>query len=635
MEKKKAKTLCKKSISLLLALLLVLTAIPLGGLTAFAETSGDFEYFVVSRTDKTCEIIDYTGSAKHLDIPSKIDGYTVTSIGESAFAKNHLITNITIPDSVTHIRYNAFQDCISLTDITIPNNVTSIAYGTFINCTSLTSVTIPDSVTSIEGSAFRSCTALIDITIPDSVTEIGLEAFYNTSYYNTKSNWENEVLYIGKYLIKAKSTVSGAYTVRTGTKTIAVEAFKNCTSLTNITIPDSVTSIAYGTFMNCSSLTGVTIPDSVTSIGSSAFQNCTSLTSITIPDSVTSIGNSAFQSCTSLTNITIPDSVTSIGINAFQHCTVLTDITISNSVTSIGGFAFNDCTSLTSITIPDSVTSIESCTFAGCTALTDITIPDSVTNIESDAFYNTAYYNTESNWGNGVLYIGKHLIKAKSTVSGAYTIHTGTKAIAKEAFENCTSLTSITISESVTSIGDWTFNGCTALKNIFVDAGNVNYSDIDGVLFNKDATELIRCPEGKSGSYTIPDSVTRIGYDAFENCIALTGVTIPESVTSIGNGAFRYCKALTIYGFSGSYAESYAKRNGIPFVVIGKQEIMGDMNADGKINAVDARWALQSASGVRTLSDEQFAAADVNGDGKITAVDARWILQAASGVRVL
>ena len=149
-------------------------------------------------------------------------------------------------------------------------------------------------------------------------------------------------------------------------------AFCECSSLTSITIPDSVTEIGCAAFSVCSNLTSITIPDSVTSIGSSAFAACSSLTSITIPDSVTSIGNCAFQVCTSLTSITIPDSVTSIGDEAFQACSSLTSITIPNSVTSIGYCAFNGCSSLTSITIPDSVTSIGAHAFAGCSSLTDI-----------------------------------------------------------------------------------------------------------------------------------------------------------------------------------------------------------------------------------------------------------------------
>ena len=239
-------------------------------------------------------VSDYFGTETEVTITPTYKGIPVTSIGIEAFTGCINLTSITIPDSITSIGQSAFLSCIRLTSITIPDSVESIGFEAFAGCSSLTSITIGNGVTSIGQSAFYDCSSLANITIPDNVTSIDYHAFYNTAYSNDESNWENDVLYIGNHLIEARDTISGTYSIKQGTKTIATSAFWGCSNLTSITIPDGVTIIGNSAFSGCSSLTSITIPDSVTSIGEIAFYNCNSLASITIPDSVTSIGSSAF-----------------------------------------------------------------------------------------------------------------------------------------------------------------------------------------------------------------------------------------------------------------------------------------------------------------------------------------------------
>lgn len=206
--------------------------------------------------------------------------------------------------------------------------------------------------------------------------------------------------------------------------------------------------------------------------------------------------------------------VTAIGSQAFYQCINLESITIPEGVTSIGDNAFWQCINLTSITIPNSITSFGISPFAGCYSLSDIVLGDSVTCIDTSLdcgimFNDTAYYKNEANWENGVLYIGKNVIKAKTDISSDCVIKDGTKNIVCDAFNGCTELSSVTIPESLISIGSYAFNGCTGLTSV-----------------------------------NIPNSVTYIGQRAFYGCSSIQNIYIPNSVVNIGDFAFAGCNNL-------------------------------------------------------------------------------------------
>ena len=274
-----------------------------------------------------------------------------------------------------------------------------------------------------------------------------------------------------------------------------------------ISFDNDVVSIPNEAFKNCTTLTTIVLPNSLSTINSSAFENCTLLTSITIPDSVTKIGESAFSDCTSLSSLTIPDSVTSIGSSAFIDCTSLTSITIPNSVTKIGGYAFYNCTGelIVNCNIP-SATTLESGAFYGAD-FTKVSIGDSVTEIGSYAFYNctslTRFNGKFASEDNRCLIFDGELVAFARAGLTEYAIPDSVTTIGGYAFTGCTSLTSITIPDSVTEIGYSAFEYCDSLTSV-----------------------------------TIGNSVTTIGSSALCYCTSLTSVTIPDSVTTIGRTAF-------------------------------------------------------------------------------------------------
>ena len=523
-------------------------------------------------------------------------------IGDYAFDECEAITSIVLHDTVTSVGAGAFRNAKALQHVKLSANMTAIANSTFQNCVSLREVELHEKISNIGISAFSCCTEMKTISISGDVSQWGNNAFYrcenltqlyinssvtgtlyneNYIFYNAGINGTGITLFIGPdgyipdglfeplHAVNAPKITS----IAIGYGATKIKYFSNYNYLpyvTNITIPNSVTSIGPSVFSGCSSLESITLPfagagatanngydqvfgyifgytkksssssvsgatyqyssgsdyyhyyipdtlktvviNGASSIGDYAFNNCTNLTSITMPI-VTSIGDYAFNSCIGLTSITIPDSVISIGDYAFSDCSNFTSITVGNSVTSIGNSAFSGCSGLTSVTIPDSVISIGDYAFSDCSNFTSITIGNSVTSI------------------------------------GNY------------AFSDCGGLTSITIPDSVTSIGDYALSDCSGLTSVTI-GGNVT-SIGDYAFYNCDGLT----------SVTISGSVTSIGDYAFYNCSSFTSITIPI-VTSIGDYAFNGCSNLTNinylrpvivtfnYNYSGSTSSTVILANG-------------------------------------------------------------------------
>lgn len=328
--------------------------------------------------------LSYTlvGKGTCIDKEIFIDGYNglpVTVIGYTAMKGNTTITSVTLGDNVEVIEGYAFWDCTKITKVTLGKKVRVVGNGAFYGCKAMTSATLGSTLEKIAYRAFYNCTSLSTIKIPDSVLCIGEEAFANTAYYNNSSNWQNKVLYIGNHLILAKTDISGSYTIKSGTISVAEMALRGCTKLT-----------------------AVTIPDSVKGIGAISFANCTALKTINIGKNVEYLGDRPFV--------------------------------------------------------------------------------------------NSAYYKDAGNWENNMLYLGSYLIAAKTTVTGAITIKSGTKAICDTVFKNCAKITSVTLPDSVVYIGEYAFFGCSGMTKITIGSG-----------------------------------MKRIGVMAFKDCVALNSVTFKKT----------------------------------------------------------------------------------------------------------
>ena len=555
----------------------------------------------------------------------EIDGlqYNIDNSANTAKVIQYKMNNqkysgdIVIPDVVTYnnIEYNvisigerAFQYCIGLTSITIPNSVTSIGDSAFEYCNGLTSFTIPNSVTSIGIWAFYKCNGLTSITIPNSVTSIGDGAFFGC--YGLTS------------IIVASE--NECYDSRDNCNAIIEKASNTLiVGCMNTTIPNNVTSIGDGAFQYCNGLTSITIPNSVTSIGNGVFLDCFGLTSIivasenecydsrdncnaiiekasntlivgcmntTIPNNVTSIGDYAFFDCYGLTSINIPNGVTSIGDYAFHHCYGLTSVTIGNSVTSIGSWAFGDCSGLTSINIPNSVTSIGDDAFSGCSGLTSINIPNGVTNIGNQAFQDCSGL-TSVTIGNSVTSIGGW------------------------AFSNCSGLTSVTIGNSVTSIGGWAFGDCSGLTEVYCYAEKVPSTNTYAFIGTPIDNATLHVPISACEDYRTTEPWSNFG----------TIIVIPEKcdtpTITYANGKVRFaCETEGVefvpsimvtpnqlqngneLAIGGNFTVSvYAVKEGYDNSDTATMTInmsqMGDVNADGELNAADITAVVNAILG--------------------------------------
>ena len=447
-----------------------------------------------------------------LEIPATLGGCPVTAIGSEAFTGCEDIVSMTFPDSVTHIGCMAFEGCTGLESVVFGAGLEGIESEAFSGCTGLRNVTFSDSVAYIDSGAFSGCSALESATLPGSLAFIGDWAFQGC---------------------EALTEV----TVPEGVVEIGESAFDGCTGLATLHVPTTWKDVEEtfwtdhaGVPEECTiayyeappawlyeveggraTITGVRpaegnleIPATlggcpVTAIQNGAFGGCEDIVSMTFPDSVATIGRMAFEGCTGLESVAFGTGLEIIESDAFSGCTGLTNVTLPDSVTNLGSYAFFGCTGLESAVLGAGLESIGYNAFSGCTGLTNVVIPGSVTNLEYGVF------------------------------------------------SECSRLECVTIGAGVADeeMLRWAFSGgCDELTRFLVAEDHPAWTSVDGVLFSKDLTRMIRFPCGRGGEYAVPDGVTELAERCFNDCTELTSVALPDGLVRIEDSAFSGCSGL-------------------------------------------------------------------------------------------
>lgn len=576
----------KKLFTLLLAALCTL------GVWAYDFKNGEIYYNITSSNEVEVTYQELSSGSNYYElttanIPSVVNyqgvDYTVTAIGEWAFAECTTLSSVSLPNTLKRIDAAAFSNCQALPSIVIPEGVTYIGESAFSNCWALTDISVPSTITRIESpysfdtpwiydqpdgviyigkvlykykgdmpantsikvkegtvsicrQAFEDCANLVSITAPNTLNHIGEFALSGTKWLDNQANglvYLNTVLYTYK---GDQYDIPNTVEIQEGTLGIAERALEYG-RMESVRIPNTVEVIGDGAFRYCDYLSALDIPNSVTYLGDCS--TCPSLETVTIGSGLTDVYKNPFSGCEALHTVVFADGASFVSNFMFAGCQALQNVTLPNSIERIGAGAFIDCKNLQLTSLPSQLTRVEDFTFMGCSSITQMQLHNRITHIGESAF--------------------------NATNLSEIVLPSSLKTIEREAFNSCPNLTEITIPENVEKITGDLFNGCPleTVKWNAIHCADFGFNeetsertespfdsrsyDIQNFTFGDKVKHIPAnlCSSLQINEINIPNSVETIGHEAFFYCSNITSITIPENVKSIGFNTFEGCSALT------------------------------------------------------------------------------------------
>ena len=527
----------------------------------FTLESVDYRFLTDDHENGPISIVGYRGNAGNIIIPADVEGHKVAeiadrafegkvlrsvtikgspAIGERAFADCKYLDKVEIPN-VTEIGYAAFAGCGELKELALSSSLTAIPVAAFEGCQSLTEVHLPEGLVSLDSGAFRGCSSLTTVTLPNTLTHMGVEVFADCTSLTSLTAPYAGMNEAGQdtvgYLFGGSDRIPHTLTSITVTKATAIGsyAFGGCSSVEEVSLPDSVKSIGYGAFDGCTKLTSLRLPAGLTQLGCDAFRNCISLRSVAIPAGVRTLPAGTFAGCTGLQTVTLPDGLEQIETDAFANCT-----------------------SLTLLDIPESVKLLQSNALGGCTGLETLTIPFLGESAEApmplSGLFGAPLHGLKTLTVRNTTEIVDMAFQGFDGLQSVTLQGTATR-VGSRAFEKCESLQSVTLPDTVTDMGEYAFAECVSLPAVVLPAELTAISE--GVFVGCSSLKRIDAPAGLrtlgnrafAGCSSLEDiswlrDVTDMGEYVFDSCTSLKEATLPTAMTAIMDGTFNACSGL-------------------------------------------------------------------------------------------